>query len=112
MSPKEEFENNFEVIESEEIFNNPPISEKNTSSKIIKDSHSSNLIAHLNALSKYLSDGNVKWYRKSIVIGILAYNIKPDNSLPNWNEFFNFLEDIGTIEWAVRFLGKELNKYY
>lgn len=74
--------------------------------------YNSELVSHIGALGRYIFDKNVKWYKKSLVIAALAYFVKPKNVLPNWNEFFAFLDDVGAIEWTVRFLGKELNKYY
>ena len=80
--------------------------------KINRRIYDVDLITNITALGKYLSDKKVQWYKKSVVIGVLAYYIRPQNSLPNWKEFFLFLDDVGAIEWAVRFLGKELEKYY
>ncbi len=70
------------------------------------------IIKNVLALSRYLLDNNVKWYRKSLVIATLAYYIKPKGTLKNWDDFFDFLDDVGAVESAVKFLGKEIKKYY
>lgn len=79
---------------------------------IVTNSYYPELINNVRALSRYLSDKNVKWYKKSIVAATLAYFAKPKNTLQNWNEFFDYLEEMGIIEKAVKFLGKEIKNYY
>ncbi|MFI5145274.1 MAG: hypothetical protein ACHQJ4_06715 [Ignavibacteria bacterium] len=74
--------------------------------------HNDEIIDNLKALKSYLLDKNVKWYKKSIVIATLAYFIKPKGALKNWDEFFDYLEDMGAIDSAVRFLSREIEKYY
>jgi len=70
------------------------------------------IIDNLRALTSYLRDKNVKWYKKSIVVATLAYFIKPKGVLKNWDDFFDYLEDMGAVDSAVRFLSKEIEKYY
>lgn len=77
-----------------------------------KNNYNSDLLKNITALSKYLLDNNVKWYRKTLVAATLAYFVKPEKALPGWKDFFKFLDDVGAIEWTVKFLGKELEKYY
>jgi uncharacterized membrane protein YkvA (DUF1232 family) len=77
-----------------------------------KNHYNSDILKNIVALSKYILDKDVKWYKKSIVITALAYFVKPEKALPNWNEFFEFLDDVGAIEWTVKFIGRELDKYY
>lgn len=70
------------------------------------------IINNLKALMSYLLDKNVKWYKKSLIIATLAYFIKPKGALKNWDEFFGYLEEIGAVDSAVKFLSKEIEKYY
>jgi hypothetical protein len=77
-----------------------------------KKGYNAELIKNLTALSKYLLDDNVKWYKKTLVAATIVYFVKPKNKLKNWDDFFDFLDNIGAIESAVRFLGREIEKYY
>lgn len=56
-------------------------------------------------------DGNVKWYKKSVVVAALIYFITPIDSIPDFVPFLGCLDDIGVIAWTVRFLGSELSDY-
>jgi uncharacterized membrane protein YkvA (DUF1232 family) len=80
--------------------------------KILESSYNSDLARNLRALGRYIFDMDVKWYKKSLVIATLAYFVKPKDVLTHWNDFFDFLDEVGVIEWTVRFLGKEIEKYY
>ena len=80
--------------------------------QIEKKGYNAELIKNLIALSKYLLDDNVKWYKKTLVAATIVYFVKPKDKLKNWDDFFDFLDNIGAIESAVRFLGREIEKYY
>lgn len=64
------------------------------------------------ALFKYMTDGSVKWYRKSIVIAALLYFITPLDTIPDFAPFIGYLDDMGVIVAVLRFLGSELVPYY
>ena len=72
----------------------------------------SNFLKHIIALKNYMLDRNVKWYRKSVVVAALLYFMSPLDSVPDALPFIGFLDDMGVIMWTVKFMGKELNKYY
>ena len=69
-------------------------------------------IKHLRALKDYMTDKNVKWYKKSIVVAALIYFVTPLDAVPDFIPFAGFLDDIGVIAWTIKFLGKELEGYY
>ncbi len=70
------------------------------------------ILSHLKALKKYMMDGDVKWYRKSVVIAALVYFITPIDAMPDFAPLLGYLDDIGIIAWTVKFLGDEINSYY
>ena len=69
-------------------------------------------IKHIIALKKYLLDGNVKWYRKSVVVAALLYFLSPVDAIPDALPVVGFLDDMGVILWTVKFMGRELSGYY
>jgi len=69
-------------------------------------------LGHLKALRNYLFDKDVKWYRKSVVAAALIYFITPIDTIPDFSPFVGFLDDIGVIAAAVKYLGNELKRYY
>jgi uncharacterized membrane protein YkvA (DUF1232 family) len=70
------------------------------------------LIGHLKALKNYLLDADVKWYRKSVVVAALVYFVTPLDAIPDFTPFAGFLDDLGVIAAAVKFLGNEIKGYY
>jgi len=80
--------------------------------KIEKNKSRLSFINHLRALGEYLFDGNVKWYRKSVVVAALVYFITPVDAIPDFAPIAGFLDDLGVITATVTFLGNELKKYY
>jgi uncharacterized membrane protein YkvA (DUF1232 family) len=85
---------------------------ENVEKKISRNRLSLSLIRHLRALTRYLIDGNVKWYRKSIVVATLIYFLIPVDSIPDFIPFFGFLDDIGVVAFTIKFLGSEIQNYY
>ena len=69
-------------------------------------------LKHINALKKYMLDGKVQWYRKSVVVAALIYFISPFDAIPDLTPVVGFLDDMGVILWTVKFMGKELYPYY
>lgn len=64
------------------------------------------------ALYNYLSDNNVQWYRKSIVVGALIYFITPIDLIPDISPLIGYLDDLGVITAVLKYLGHELIPYY
>jgi uncharacterized membrane protein YkvA (DUF1232 family) len=64
------------------------------------------------ALYRYLIDGAVPWYRKTIVVGALVYFITPIDAVPDLSPLFGYLDDLGVITAVLKFLGSELIPYY
>lgn len=69
-------------------------------------------LRHIKALSNYLFDKDVKWYRKSVVAAALIYFITPIDSIPDFSPFVGFLDDLGVIAAVVKYMGNELKRYY
>jgi uncharacterized membrane protein YkvA (DUF1232 family) len=80
--------------------------------KIEKNRSRLSFINHLRAFGKYLFDRDVKWYRKSVVVAALVYFITPVDAIPDLTPFAGFLDDLGVITAAIKFLGNELKQYY
>jgi uncharacterized membrane protein YkvA (DUF1232 family) len=64
------------------------------------------------ALYRYMRDKHVQWYRKSIVVAALIYFISPIDTIPDFTPLFGFLDDLGVIVAAIKFLGSEIVPYY
>ncbi len=71
-----------------------------------------NLISHLKALKNYMLDKNVAWYRKSVVVAALVYFVTPIDAIPDFVPVAGFLDDLGVIAAALKFLGSEIKRYY
>jgi uncharacterized membrane protein YkvA (DUF1232 family) len=69
-------------------------------------------LRHIKALSNYLFDKDVKWYRKSVVAAALIYFITPIDSIPDFSPFVGLLDDLGVIAAVVKYMGNELKRYY
>ncbi|MEO8513178.1 MAG: YkvA family protein [Ignavibacteria bacterium] len=118
--------NNIEIEEDsdinflEEYYPERPLSEKETieldrniGKKILSGKKNIlKVISHLKALSRYMMDKDVKWYRKSIVVAALVYFVTPFDAMPDFAPFVGYLDDIGVIAWTVKFLGSEITSYY
>ncbi|MGK9476173.1 YkvA family protein [Melioribacter sp. OK-6-Me] len=66
----------------------------------------------IKALYKYITDPNVSWHRKSIVVGALIYFISPIDTVPDLAPLIGYLDDLGVITAVLKFLGHELMSYY
>lgn len=64
------------------------------------------------ALFRYMTDPEVHWARKTIVVAALLYFILPLDSIPDFTPVAGFLDDIGVVAAAIRYLGTQLHKYY
>lgn len=64
------------------------------------------------ALIRYLTDKNIAWYRKTIIIAALIYFLAPIDSIPDIAPLIGYLDDLGVITATLKFLGKELIPYY
>ncbi len=64
------------------------------------------------ALYKYLKDDSVKWYRKLIVVSALLYFISPIDTVPDLAPLVGYLDDLGVIAAAIKYIGSEIQPYY
>lgn len=64
------------------------------------------------ALYKYLKDDSVKWYRKLIVASALLYFISPIDNIPDLAPLVGYLDDLGVIAAAIKYIGSEIQPYY
>ncbi|PKL82722.1 MAG: hypothetical protein CVV24_08530 [Ignavibacteriae bacterium HGW-Ignavibacteriae-3] len=64
------------------------------------------------ALYRYMRDKYIPWYRKTIVIAALIYFISPIDTIPDFTPFFGYLDDLGVIVAAIKYLGREIVPYY
>jgi uncharacterized membrane protein YkvA (DUF1232 family) len=68
--------------------------------------------ADLIALFRYMTDPEVHWARKTVVIATLAYFILPLDAIPDFTPIAGYLDDIGVVAAAIRYLGAQLHRYY
>ena len=115
-----EITDNSEINFLEEYYPERPLSQKETDElnhsvdkKIASGKKSIfKILSHLKALKKYMMDGDVRWYRKSVVIAALVYFITPFDAMPDFAPLLGYLDDIGVIAWTIKFIGNEINSYY
>lgn len=81
-------------------------------SKIDKNKEKISFIKQLIALYRYVTDKNIPWFRKSIVIGALIYFITPIDLIPDFIPITGYLDDLGIVTFVINFLGKEIAPYY
>jgi len=70
------------------------------------------LVKHVFALFRYMTDGAIPWYKKSVVVAALAYFIMPFDAIPDMLPVIGYLDDFGVIAAVIAFLGKEIQPYY
>ncbi|MDW8108379.1 MAG: YkvA family protein [Candidatus Kryptonium sp.] len=64
------------------------------------------------ALYKFMKDPAVSFLRKAIAIAALVYFILPLDSIPDLSPLIGLIDDLGIITMVVKFLSKELERYY
>lgn len=64
------------------------------------------------ALFRYMTDPDVHWTKKTVVAGALLYFIVPVDAIPDLAPVIGYLDDMGVIALAVRFLSNQLKAYY
>lgn len=64
------------------------------------------------ALYKFMKDPTVSILKKAIAIGALLYFILPLDSIPDLTPIVGFLDDIGIVAMAVKYLSNEIKRYY
>ncbi len=64
------------------------------------------------ALYKFMKDPAVSFIKKSLAVFALAYFILPLDSIPDISPIIGFLDDVGIVAMIVRYLSKELERYY
>jgi uncharacterized membrane protein YkvA (DUF1232 family) len=80
--------------------------------KVAREGSKIRFMKEVRALYRYLRDKNVPWYRKSVIVGALIYFITPIDLIPDFIPILGYLDDLGVIMAAVKFLGSELVPYY
>ena len=120
MNTNKAITDNIEIDLLEEYYPSKPLTqceEKELGESLDKKIKSSKksifkILSHLKALKNYMLDGNVKWYKKSVVIAALVYFIAPLDAMPDFAPLVGYLDDMGVIAWTIRFLGNELTDFY
>lgn len=97
---KEEVERGSEYVE-ERLWN-----------KVEREGKKIRFAKDVKALYLYMKNKHVPWYRKSIVVAALIYFISPIDAIPDFTPFFGFLDDLGVIVAAIKYLGSEIVPYY
>ena len=68
--------------------------------------------ADILALFRYMTDPDVHWAKKALVVGALFYFVVPVDAIPDFAPVVGYLDDMGVIALVVRYLGKQLKGYY
>ncbi len=107
----------FEELEKQ--YNSPEEVEKggeyideNIAQKLERTGSKFRLTKDVKALYRYMRDGDVQWYRKSIVVAALIYFISPIDAIPDIAPLIGYLDDMGVIMAVLKYLGSELIPYY
>ncbi len=64
------------------------------------------------ALYRFMKDPTVSLLKKAVAIGALLYFILPLDSIPDLSPIIGFLDDIGIVAMAVKYLSNEIKRYY
>ncbi|HWP82208.1 MAG TPA: DUF1232 domain-containing protein [Bacteroidota bacterium] len=94
-------------IQTQEIF-----VRENFANKIAHLNRRLRLVADAIALFRFMTDPDVHWVKKSVVIAALLYFIIPVDSIPDLAPIVGYLDDAGVVTAAVKFLGRQLKAYY
>ncbi|MCR4417539.1 MAG: YkvA family protein [Ignavibacteria bacterium] len=86
--------------------------DKEITGKIEKTKNKISFIEDIIALYNYLKDDSVKWYRKLIVVSALVYFISPIDTIPDLAPLVGYLDDLGVIAAAIKYIGSEIQPYY
>ncbi len=68
-------------------------------------------LPYLIALYRFMRDERVSWLKKGIAVSALAYFILPVDSVPDIAPIVGYLDDLGVVTAAVRYLGHQLQPY-
>ena len=103
-------EKNFKT--EEEVERGSEFVEERLWTKVEREGSKIRFAKDVKALFRYMRDKSIPWYRKSIVVAALIYFITPIDAVPDFIPIFGYLDDLGVIVAAVKFLGREIVPYY
>lgn len=86
--------------------------EQNFWQKLAKLKGNLNFKRDLIALYKFMKDPAVSFFKKAIAISALLYFILPIDSIPDLSPIIGLLDDIGIVAMVVKYLSRELKRYY
>lgn len=85
---------------------------RNFDERLRKVEHKYGFAKDLLALFYFMTDSAVHWTKKALVVSALLYFIVPFDTIPDVAPVVGFLDDIGVVALAVKFLGDQLKEYY
>ncbi len=85
---------------------------ENFDRKLASLGHGVRFAKHLVALFRFMGDGIVPWYRKTLVVAALVYFLVPFDAIPDMLPLVGYFDDFGVIAAVLAYLGKELSPYY
>ncbi|MEX2116863.1 MAG: YkvA family protein [Bacteroidota bacterium] len=59
----------------------------------------------------YMTDPEIHWGKKTIVVAALLYFIVPLDAIPDFTPIAGYLDDIGVVSAAIKYLGSQLDRY-
>lgn len=86
--------------------------EEKFSNKVKKVEKKISFIEDVVALYRYMKDDSVSWYRKLIVVAALVYFISPIDTIPDLAPLVGYLDDLGVVMAAIKYIGSEIKPYY
>ncbi|MCX8010469.1 MAG: YkvA family protein [Ignavibacteria bacterium] len=110
----DKFPKDFIITDEDEksFYKNVEYIDKKLPDKFSKAKKRISFVEDLVALYRYLKDDEVNWYRKAIVITALVYFISPIDAIPDLSPLVGYLDDLGVITAAIKYLGSEIKPYY
>jgi uncharacterized membrane protein YkvA (DUF1232 family) len=109
---KVEFDERYRVRDRADFERKSRAVEERFSDKVRSASGITKVADHLYALYHYMTDPEVHWAKKAVVVSALLYFVVPLDAIPDFVPIAGFLDDIGVISLTVRYVGKQLRAYY
>jgi uncharacterized membrane protein YkvA (DUF1232 family) len=100
------------MMEAANIHSQEAFVRQNFTEKVARLNRRLRIVGDTIALFRYMTDPDVHWAKKSVVVAALIYFIIPVDSIPDIAPIVGYLDDAGVVTAAVKFLGKQLRPYY
>ncbi len=107
-----EFTDEMKIKDESDFQKKLEIIKRNFDERLKKVERKYGFVRDLMALFSFMTDSAVHWSRKAVVVGALLYFVIPFDTIPDVAPVVGFLDDIGVVALAVKYLGDQLREYY